>query len=209
MTLPTFPCSQHTLLDVLCMVSPMCLFSGATCFCCASVSAPTCHSLPTSMCCNPVCWHFVQILFHVLSVGLFPVCFGFHPFKILFHVVPDSLFSTSLVTASLLIPAASLCSLSDHHRSCVSTPVVCSCHLSLPDGVFWKWHNVSASRCLHLGPFPRVPLGNNTYVILRGSAYAAGLALDALPLVCLYRLHHVLGELQTCGVTCGAREREQ
>lgn len=42
---------------------------------------------------------------------------------------------------------------------------------------------------------------NPSYVVLRGAAYAARLALDALPLVRLHRLHHVVGELQTRGMT--------
>lgn len=44
--------------------------------------------------------------------------------------------------------------------------------------------------------------GGPSYVVLRGAAYAARLALYALPLVRLHRLHHVVGELQTRGVTC-------
>lgn len=44
-----------------------------------------------------------------------------------------------------------------------------------------------------------------SYIVLRGAAYAAGLALYALPLVRPHRLHHVVGELQTRGVACGGR----
>lgn len=47
------------------------------------------------------------------------------------------------------------------------------------------------------------------YVVLRGATEAAGLALDALPLVRPDGLHHVLSELQTCWVTCGGRGREK
>lgn len=45
--------------------------------------------------------------------------------------------------------------------------------------------------------------GGPAYIVLRGAADAAGLALYALPLVRAHRLHHVGGELQTRGVTCG------
>lgn len=48
-----------------------------------------------------------------------------------------------------------------------------------------------------------------TYVVLRGAADAARLALDALPLVRPHRLHHVVGELQTRGVTCRGDEMRQ
>lgn len=45
--------------------------------------------------------------------------------------------------------------------------------------------------------------GGPAYIVLRGAADAAGLALYALPLVRAHGLHHVGGELQTRGVTCG------
>lgn len=47
-----------------------------------------------------------------------------------------------------------------------------------------------------------------TYVVLWGAADAAWLALDALPLVRPHRLHHVVGELQTRGVTCRVEETQ-
>lgn len=48
---------------------------------------------------------------------------------------------------------------------------------------------------------------HHTYIVLWGAADAAGLALYALPLVRPHRLHHVVSELQTCGVTCGGTTR--
>lgn len=46
------------------------------------------------------------------------------------------------------------------------------------------------------------PLLQYTYIVLWRATDAARLALYALPLVRPHSLHHVVSELQTCGVTC-------
>lgn len=57
---------------------------------------------------------------------------------------------------------------------------------------------------------PQRNVGCHTYVVLRGAADAAWLALYALPLIRPHCLHHVVSELQTRRVTCrGARQSEE
>lgn len=51
--------------------------------------------------------------------------------------------------------------------------------------------------------------GSHTYVVLRGAADAAWLALYALPLIRPHCLHHVVSELQTRGVTCGGTTQSE
>lgn len=80
--------------------------------------------------------------------------------------------------------------------------MVCQgCELSKPHGTLTDPHRAKPLDCFHFCQC--------AYIVLRGAAEAARLALDALPLVRPHRLHHVVSELQTRGVTCGGTARRK